>query len=78
MNIYVYMKVVMKRELYRLLKTEHLKIVDTITVSHRDTWKTLQSVIGTTAPKGWSFPTVNGELTIGQIWKDNKWMKYAP
>jgi hypothetical protein len=39
------------------------------------TWETLQRVITKAAPKGWEFPfklVVDGELTIGQLWSENK------
>ena len=45
---------------------------DSITTAHHTTWKTLQSGIVKAAPKGWNFPSVNGELTIGHLWKDHK------
>ena len=45
---------------------------DTITAAHHATWRTLQSVMTAVTPKGWTFPSVNGELTIGLVWKDNK------
>jgi hypothetical protein len=46
---------------------------DTITVAHHATWKTLQSVIVKAAPKVWNFPSVKGELTMGQqLWGVNK------
>jgi hypothetical protein len=35
-------------------------------------WKTLHSDIAQAAPKGWEFPSEKGELTIGQLWADNK------
>jgi hypothetical protein len=35
-------------------------------------WKTLHSGIAHAAPKGWEFPSEKGELTIGQVWADNK------
>jgi len=45
---------------------------DSITASHHATWKTLQGGIAEADPKGWNFPSVQGELTIGQLWADNK------
>jgi hypothetical protein len=45
---------------------------DTITTSHHATWKILQIGIDQVAPKGGDFPSVNGEITIGQICPDNK------
>jgi hypothetical protein len=35
-------------------------------------WKTLHSGIAQAAPKGWEFPSEKGELTLGQLWADNK------
>jgi hypothetical protein len=35
-------------------------------------WKTLHSGIAQAAPKGWEFPAEKGELTLGQLWADNK------
>ncbi len=45
---------------------------DTITTAHHATWRTLQIGLVAAVPKGWNFPSVNGELTIGQVWDDNK------
>ncbi len=45
---------------------------DTITAAHHDTWKTLHSDIAQAVPKGWVFPSENGELTLGHLWSDNK------
>ncbi len=45
---------------------------DVITSAHRTTWKTLQSDITQAAPKGWDFPSLDGEVTTGQLWVDNK------
>ena len=45
---------------------------DTITASHHATWKTLQNGIAQTAPKRWEFPSIDGELTLEQLWADNK------
>jgi hypothetical protein len=35
-------------------------------------WKTVHSGIAQTDPKGWEFPSEKGELTLGQLWADNK------
>ncbi len=45
---------------------------DVITTAHHSTWRTLQSGIAQAVPKGWEFPSDNGELTLGQLWADNK------
>ena len=45
---------------------------DAITTAHHSTWRTLQSGIAQAAPKGWEFPSEKGELTLGQLWADNK------
>jgi hypothetical protein len=45
---------------------------NTITTAHHTTWKTLQRDIPQATPKGWDFPSLDGELTIGQLWIDNK------
>jgi ribonuclease HI len=45
---------------------------DAITAAHHSVWKTLHSGIAHAAPKGWEFPSEKGELTIGQLWADNK------
>jgi len=45
---------------------------DAITAAHHSAWKTLHSGIAQAAPKGWEFPSEKGELTIGQLWDDNK------
>jgi len=45
---------------------------DSITTAHHATWKTLQGGIAETDPKGWNFPSLQDELTIGQLWADNK------
>jgi hypothetical protein len=45
---------------------------DTITAAHHATWKNLQTGIVTLAPKGLTFPSFNGKLTIGHLWEDNK------
>jgi hypothetical protein len=45
---------------------------DGITAAHHSTWRTLQSGIAQAAPKGWEFPSEKGELTLGQLWADNK------
>jgi hypothetical protein len=45
---------------------------DAITAAHHSVWKTLHRGIDQTAPKGWEFPSEKGELTLGQLWADNK------
>jgi hypothetical protein len=45
---------------------------DAITTAHHSVWKTLHSGIAQADPKGWEFPSEKGELTIGQLWTDNK------
>jgi hypothetical protein len=45
---------------------------DAITATHHSEWKTLHSGIAQAAPKGWEFPSEKGELTLGQLWTDNK------
>jgi ribonuclease HI len=45
---------------------------DAITAAHHSAWRTLHSGIAQAAPKGWEFPSEKGELTLGQLWADNK------